>query len=64
MRRNNAPMGWKTLLFNALQLLFWVAFILFVVVGVKAPAWVKGLGWVLAAFYVVRAVVEIIKKRK
>ena len=64
MSRNKSPRGWVSLVYNGLQLLFWIAFILIVIVGVKAPSWVKYVGWVLAAFYVVRAALGILRNRK
>ena len=38
------------------QILYWAAFALLVVAGVKAPGWFKYVGWVLAAFFVLRSI--------
>lgn len=55
MARNNAPRGRRDPI-SLGRILYWGAFILLVVVGVKAPGWFKYVGWVLAAFFVGRSI--------
>lgn len=46
------------------QILYWAAFLLLVVVGVRAPGWIKYVGWALAAFFVARSVLGGNKRRR
>ena len=55
MARRNTPKNQRQT-YSPGQILYWVAFVLLVVVGVRAPGWFKYVGWVLAAFFVVRSI--------
>ena len=54
MARRNTPKDQRQR-YSLGQILYWAAFALLVVVGVKAPGWFKYVGWVLAAFFVGRS---------
>ncbi len=62
MARRNSPKKQKEA--NSLgQALYWVAFALLVVLGVKAPGWIKYVGWVLAGFFVIRAAAQMLGRK-
>ena len=62
MARRNSPKNQKNAN-NLGQALYWVAFVLLVVLGVRAPGWIKYVGWVLAAFFVIRAAAQMLGRK-
>ncbi len=55
MARNSRPRGRKDSV-GLGQILYWGAFILLVVAGIRAPGWFRYVGWALAAFFVGRSI--------